>query len=1537
MRRVSFFGIFMLLVFIILTSSFADISDFSHPANVSGYIFSLYKDHKQLTDAGQIASISEAGRQLSLDNLLCSIETFNKLSSIEIQQLEALDVDIHRYTGYQHHFYIAEFSASVVPDLAKLDFIKDIRPVWEPPASELMITARQINSWQFPFLGFDGKNITVAVIDGNGVDSNNPFLKDRITEQHEYKTWLPDDNTADPTGDHGTHCVGIIAATPITINTSNTLTNIPGGNSQSGIYHTGILSENVDADHQYDLNDDGDTVDNFPILVVDASVKGEYQEVRIDLDNDGNWYDADDDSAEIGDWLNINPNDNNSPFSYIPVSYISPDGTNVDVGVKGVAPGVNIVMLKPSTRNQAEIAIRDAVDEYNADVISMSFGLWEPGDMFNGHGVLQDAVNYAYDQGCVVIKSSGNYGNDNAHASGTIQRDDDSLSFNLDVNENDGWVKLIWSNDPGQDSNLDMEIWQGNNKIAEALSDDDRTGDYNHELISNLDTGAYQVRVLAKDIAVGINQEFHLYTVNKRACEFANSDPNYTISAPGDAEHSLTVGAVEKGNNQVTGYSSRGPVLGADYQQPMIVAPGGDWGWENDQPPIPYDEVISTSWVNDLNYQPHNPNNPIYDDPVDYYTRSSGTSMAAPHVAGAAALLLQMFPSHENDPQAVYDLITENATNLGVAGWDEESGYGLLNVFETIKPPLTLDILKPIQTNPGIAGNPAFPNDINVEINIKNQDGDFIPDIKKSAFSVKIGDIYGTVVNISQSIDRYILQVKPPIQLTEGLYDLVVKIGSIAVDTEQQAVNYLDISTGIDVALILDKSNSMKDASKLSKAKEAARYFVDDTLLGDQIAISAFDDKGLLVTELTLVDDTQPDSKVKSNIKGEIDKLTSGGRTDFGKGLDLAYKELVKSTTIMPKYAVLMTDGQHNGAPYDTYLDDFKDKDWAIYTVGFGGDVDRDQLIDIADFTGGRYHHVENINITAIYDLISARIHRNSVIASERGFIRDQQTVISENVSVDNSVEQVKFASFTGSSNANPAPSINGSNISAAGSMINMTLIRPDNVRIDPTYAVSDPDIEYYKSDAYEFYRIQKPMAGEWKVEFLGASIPSGSDIYNLNVTAVSSLFSDFATAFKLYYDLGEAVDIGIELAEVTSNLELIPVKGATVQGKVIRPDGVEEQITLSENGEGVYSHNYLNTNVNGRYKVEMYANCQIGGILYDRKVQTTFFVGSINNILVDNSSLDPANESDIDDTKPTISASFLGPIENLNSIEVTIDGKPVSHVYDEANASISCIPDTPLSIDTHYVSIIVTDTYGQTTSVKWSFTILDTTRLVVKEAFYDMSNKLLTIGFSNPVDPKKICFPYISIEVNNSGMPDIQLSNRMGLHANEKESNKTITINLLQSYATTANIEFAVLQRLRMDMMLQTGAFTDIYDNKNERVNGDIRLQIINSDEVLASEKLPENFGVFQNYPNPFNPETWIPYQLSEVTNVNITIYDSTGRMVRSLYLGERLPGYYINKSKAAYWDGKNEAGEAVSSGIYFYSIKAGSYSETKKMLMAK
>ena len=106
---------------------------------------------------------------------------------------------------------------------------------------------------------------------------------------------------------------------------------------------------------------------------------------------------------------------------------------------------------------------------------------------------------------------------------------------------------------------------------------------------------------------------------------------------------------------------------------------------------------------------------------------------------------------------------------------------------------------------------------------------------------------------------------------------------------------------------------------------------------------------------------------------------------------------------------------------------------------------------------------------------------------------------------------------------------------------------------------------------------------------------------------------------------------------------------------------------------------------------------------------------------------------------------------------------------------------------------------------------------------------------------------------------------------------------------------------------------------------------------QQLLAVLTPKETALLPNYPNPFNPETWIPYRLAREGKVTITIYDTKGTLVRRLALGNQAAGHYAERGKAAYWDGRNERGEAVASGIYIYQFRAGDYAASRRMVIVK
>ena len=173
------------------------------------------------------------------------------------------------------------------------------------------------------------------------------------------------------------------------------------------------------------------------------------------------------------------------------------------------------------------------------------------------------------------------------------------------------------------------------------------------------------------------------------------------------------------------------------------------------------------------------------------------------------------------------------------------------------------------------------------------------------------------------------------------------------------------------------------------------------------------------------------------------------------------------------------------------------------------------------------------------------------------------------------------------------------------------------------------------------------------------------------------------------------------------------------------------------------------------------------------------------------------------------------------------------------------------------------------------------------------------------------------------------------------KTTTPTITTTTTESQNTDVNGDGITNV---LDLIIVATNFRAQRFNPNADINGDgvvngddIRIVLEELETQAAPTKLTLQTRLLPNYPNPFNPETWIPYQLSEPSDVSITIYNTKGHIIRKLELGHQEAGRYITQEQAAYWDGTNRFGEKVSSGLYYYTITAGKFSATRKMLILK
>ena len=170
--------------------------------------------------------------------------------------------------------------------------------------------------------------------------------------------------------------------------------------------------------------------------------------------------------------------------------------------------------------------------------------------------------------------------------------------------------------------------------------------------------------------------------------------------------------------------------------------------------------------------------------------------------------------------------------------------------------------------------------------------------------------------------------------------------------------------------------------------------------------------------------------------------------------------------------------------------------------------------------------------------------------------------------------------------------------------------------------------------------------------------------------------------------------------------------------------------------------------------------------------------------------------------------------------------------------------------------------------------------------------------------------------------------------------TNTVITAQVRENYFAAGTVN------LNYQSVVQVGDTVEvtITDSHGYTVSENYRFQVTptNLTNAFLSINLdnigvPKHSQLLQNYPNPFNPETWIPYRLSEDSNVSITIYDSTGSIIRNLSLGFQSVGFYQDRGRAAYWNGKNASGEGVASGLYFYQLTTKSFQQTRRLIVVK
>jgi subtilisin family serine protease len=385
----------------------------------------------------------------------------------------------------------------------------------------------------------------------------------------------------------------------------------------------------------------------------------------------------------------------------------------------GTAPGASLIFLKiggdtTSSANASAMigAMIAAVDGYSADVITMSYGSWDT--YHDGSSAISQAVDYTVSQGAVVFVSAGNDAAHKWHYSGTVGASTSTDYISVNVTSAGSTTSLVnnlvWFDGIGTNNDLALEYYDSNHTLVASTdytqTESDRGTESEYSRYNNFVPNGNSDWYLKVHNYSTNSQFFHIYIVpsGTGAVTFQSADPNYTISSPADADSAIAVGAYTTRTtwydynnggpwppeifretlNQISSFSSRGPRVDTGAPDKVnIVAPGASiisardndvYTWANRG--VYY---IDNNGPNRSNADGGSNGGAAAGPTAAIYYEMDGTSMAAPHAAGVAALILNAHPTWT--PAQVKHSIEAYASDQGAGGFDAIYGWGIVDAL----------------------------------------------------------------------------------------------------------------------------------------------------------------------------------------------------------------------------------------------------------------------------------------------------------------------------------------------------------------------------------------------------------------------------------------------------------------------------------------------------------------------------------------------------------------------------------------------------------------------------------------------------------------------------------------------------------------------------------------------------------------------------------------------------------------------------------------------------------------------------------------
>jgi len=364
-----------------------------------------------------------------------------------------------------------------------------------------------------------------------------------------------------------------------------------------------------------------------------------------------------------------------------------------------------------------------------------------------------------------------------------------------------------------------------------------------------------------------------------------------------------------------------------------------------------------------------------------------------------------------------------------------------------------------------------------------------------------VKNFFGTLADVLNLPMKY-TEIKI---LTEYTFDAAPEswVRIEAVSTEEAIIEEEEYDLGT-VVLAMDRSGSMS-GEKLAKAKQAAEGFFASLRPSDYSSLISFSDDAK-----TEVGSLQATSENKRKLQIAVRTIGADGNTNIGAGLSSSLSQLSKTSDSTSKATLLMSDGKHNTGKLWPAVEEYKKKQWPVYTVAYGNDADQNTLAEIAKRTGGIFFPAGLPNITQVYHRISAHVHNQSVLFAYNDMI-SQGKELSYQIPIDSDITSaIFFADWQ-------------------GSVVDLYLQTPQGEKISTDNFNNFPGVTYQKEDTFCFYQVDKPKFGNWQVTLFGKEIDRPSEQVNLTVSGSSPLLANLY-GFQPSYRRGDVIPITVKI-----------------------------------------------------------------------------------------------------------------------------------------------------------------------------------------------------------------------------------------------------------------------------------------------------------------------------------------------------------------------------------------------------------------------